>query len=152
MRYVLRPEPLRVGEQPYGLGQFLMYYVDNAVRFVSGQRGIRAGMRIAEAIRAFESKDDGEPAGYLAMEEEDWQALRDELETPKLMKIGGEIEQPAFPLTPARNLLRFIDALAEAKTEKPKCYPAACATENAKPNGGRKRAGKAPEPSPDAGT
>lgn len=143
MRYVLRPEPLKVGEQLFGLGAFLMYYVDNAVRFVSGQRGIRAGMRIADAIKAFDGE--GEPVGYLALEDEDWQALRDELEAPKLLKLGGEIEQPAFPVSPARNLIRFLDALADAKTEKPKCEPPGCATENAKP--GRKRVQK-PDPAP----
>jgi hypothetical protein len=151
MRYVLRCEPLSVGEARFGLAEFLMYYVDNATRFVSGNKAIRSASRIAAAIRRFEGWDaapgEGEPEKlpFLALEEEDWTALRDELDAPKLLG-----EQPAFPISPARNCLRFVDAVMEAKAEEPKCAPPACATENAKAKPAKRKARAALPPDPKA--
>lgn len=81
----------------------------------------RATMRAADAIdRALDKADKAN--GVLELAEEDWRLLLRAVEEPRYLPPGGQVPVEGFNIHPAisRQLLPFLNAIAEAPTEPPK--------------------------------
>lgn len=75
-------------------------------RFNSAGPGIRAAVRIERAMEKAQAAD-GETEKTFFLEESDWTLLRDAVESPS----GNQ-----YPLSPARVLAGYIEAITESKS------------------------------------
>lgn len=103
MRYIEIPEPLQAGGQEFGVRDLIRAINDRESRFNADGAGVRASCRIDAALDASE----GRP--YVRLTDDDWQRLCDALQAPSC----------GFPVTPARVLVPFIDAITGARDEPP---------------------------------
>jgi hypothetical protein len=108
-------EPIVIGDKPYtySMPQLVKWLVDTCKAFNESGVGIRASVRIEQTFAV----GDVAPVS-VTLSEEDWQRLRDAAETPdsgypSLTARDGDKVLAQIPL--ARQMLPFIDAIAEAK-------------------------------------
>lgn len=83
--------------QEVGFQWFVRSLLNADQRFNATGNGIRSAVRIERALEA---------KGTLALEEEDWKLLRDAAEHPST---------GSYPLSPARSLAPYIEAIESAK-------------------------------------
>ena len=117
VRYVVKPEPILIeGLDPFTLDNLIMYLVNTDDKFNNNGVGIRTGMRIEDAIE--ESND----SSFITLDEAHWKFLKDVIESPSkgypALYVRGADEKPE-KLYFGRRLIPFIDAVSEAKEEKP---------------------------------
>lgn len=105
MRYITTPEALEMSGSKFSFAMFVRWLVDNDERFNMAGPGIRMGARILEAVR-----DD-----IAKLADDDWKMLAEAAENPtvKGQPIG-------YPITPARGILPFVEAIAQAADEDPR--------------------------------
>ena len=112
MRYVLleglepvpskaRDESGRLVDAPFTCLNFVRALIDSDRQFVSDAAGLKASLRIEEALEKADR--------FLQLEESDWSRLRQASDTPTA----------GFPLQPARRLLPFINAIQNASEKQP---------------------------------
>lgn len=136
MKYIKRPDSIRIGTGTAGISfsfeEFVRYLVNNDARFNAGGPGIRAGMRVEEAL-------DKARSDVIELKPDLWELLRAAAEQPTNVR-GEPIGYPALVdeqgrprLSLARQCLVFIDAIGVATDDPPKT-PEADATEPASAN------------------
>lgn len=112
-REITLPAPLRLGPEPegdaadtrpeFGVPELLAWAVNNEPAFNRDGPGIRAGARIEAALATWAATDP-HPA-TLRIDAAAWKIASEVLETPTA----------GYPITPARRLLPFLDAIATAR-------------------------------------
>ncbi len=103
MRYIRTSDALTVNDQPMTVREVIAYHVNTDQKFNSDGPGLRASVRVDQAITASQGCD------CVALKDEDWQLL------------CAVIEQPSsgYLLRPARALQMFFDAIVGASEERP---------------------------------
>lgn len=81
-------------------GWFVLAMLNTDTRFNATGTGIRAAVRIERALTR---------GSEIFLEEADWTLLRDVVEAPNCL----------YPLNPARVLVPYVEAIAEAKPDTP---------------------------------
>lgn len=89
-------------DAPFGPADLVRWLLDSDKRFVSDAPGIRAAVRIETQL----AKADR----FLALEDGDWVKLKEAAESPSV----------GYPLSPARRLAPFLDAISNAGERQPK--------------------------------
>lgn len=122
MRYIVVPEDVALvlpgASGPCGIVQSFAAYVahllDTDQRFNASGKGIRAAVRIEDAVRR---------GGLVELEEDDWATLRAANEAPTAgypALIRQDDSGKAIGTIPmGRQLLPFVNAIEEARSERP---------------------------------
>jgi hypothetical protein len=114
-KYIKKPESILVqGVDPFTFELFVSHLVNTDDKFNNSGPGIRAGMRVEEAVK---KGDD-----LVELDESDWALLKEVAENPSkgypaLYFVGAD-EKPE-KLYFGKRLLPFIDAINEATDTKP---------------------------------
>jgi hypothetical protein len=112
MRYFREPEANGV----VSLRTLVLWLVNNDDRFNRSGPGIRAGLRIEDALKEYEGK------GYVGLSDEHYQLLAAAVEEPTAGYPPLAATMPdgrSQPVRTARVWLPFIDAIREAKDTAP---------------------------------
>lgn len=126
-RYILKPEPLKLGDKPYTIDHFLLWLGKSDGVFAQNGAGLRARLRLEAAVANHADQP------ILALDEEAWRHVHVAAENP-----SGK----AYPVEPAAALVPFLDAVRGAKPMPPAVVPpvaaAVASSEATKPKRKRK--------------
>lgn len=109
MKYIEVPDPVQVDGREWPLAVYIVWLVDNDKRFAARGSGLRMAVRIVRAVEA-----SGPDAPWYPLESEDHAMLLDAAENPQ--RVQGA---PDYPLTRARALVPYNDALRDALDQPP---------------------------------
>ncbi len=117
MKYIKKPESIKINDvQEFGLGDFIVWVVGVFKDFNENGAGIRAGIRAEDAVTRDADKH------YVELTPEVWALLNRGAESPGVpypVLEGVRADGARIKVSLARECLRFIDAIAEAKDEPP---------------------------------
>ncbi len=115
MKYITKPERLPIGPEGFGVDDFAKFLVATCKQFNESGAGIRAGIRIEDACERDKEKH------YVELTPDAHALLAAAAENPSggYPVLRGEVDGKKFEQSIARDCLRFVDAIAEAKDEPP---------------------------------
>jgi len=115
------PEPIKLGpnQEPYRLGHFVRFIIDNHPTYTSDGKGMRAGVRLEQAF-GLDKPEDEWPEDVVTLLEDDWKQLNTSAENPPPAmcgRCGVHLGFGGYPVTPAGKLLPLLDSIADAEKE-----------------------------------
>lgn len=116
MKYITKPERLNIGPEGFGVDDFAKFLVATCKQFNESGAGIRAGIRIEDACERDKEKH------YVELTPDAHALLAAAAENPSggyPVLRGEQLDGKKFEQSIARDCLRFVDAIAEAKDAPP---------------------------------
>jgi hypothetical protein len=109
-------EPLRpLGGEEWGMTRLIRYMLENDQRFNANAAGIKASVRIEDAL-------DSAKGRYVPIETNDGALLKQAFENPMPMPpLPGRMQMPPYPFV-AKKALPFIEDVLNSKETKPEDF------------------------------
>jgi len=115
MKYITKPARLPIGPEGFGVDDLAKFLVATCTQFNESGAGIRAGIRIEDACERDKEKH------YVELTPDAHALLAAAAEHPSggYPVLRGEADGKKIEQSIARDCLRFVDAIAEAKDAPP---------------------------------